>query len=137
MRGTWCAPSRPAPASSKRSRSSRPTCPSWTARGSGGRALAEQALDKTRVRRLDEVQVAPGLLREAPVVVAAIGGDRNDAHAATVLVAQTARDFEAVQAGQPYVEQDDIGTQTPSHFDGRRTARRHFQLVALRAEERL
>src|SRR5258706_4578303 len=83
------------------------------------------------------MQVAAGLLREAPIVVAAVGRDRDDADAGTVLVAQPARNLEAVAAGQTEIEEHDLRTQASRGLDGREAIGGDLQVMALHAEERL
>src|SRR5690606_22033435 len=86
---------------------------------SGSRSGVEQLLEDVELDGLQEVRVEAFLLRAPPVLVLAVAGDGDEARVAERrLRAEPARRLVAVAAGEPDVEEHDVGPELGGDGDG-------------------
>src|SRR5919204_4067905 len=107
-----------------------------TSVGSCPKRLTEKAFDEARIRGLYEMQLAARFLRLTAVVVTAVGADDDDAQRIAMLLAQAARDLEAVEPRQAEVEQHHVGPHASRRVEGGRAGCGDLQPVSLHAEEK-
>src|SRR5437868_13911956 len=108
-----------------------------TARCTGGSAAAaaEQLFEGLRVERLDDVLVELGVARAPAAFLTAVAADGNQERILVPRGTQVLRDLEAVHAGHPQVDEDDLRVERFRALESHWARMRDGDFVSLEAQQ--